>query len=69
MIAGERRGGAKASEVGMRKKGKLEPGRGKLGAYIPKNRGQTPGSWGAGPDGIPKSFFLRRDAHRCQLLR
>ena len=37
-------------------KGKLEPRRGKLGAYIPKNRGQTPGSWGAGPEYLNPSF-------------
>ena len=40
----------------MRKKGKLEPGRGKLSAYIPKNRGQTPGSWGAGPECLNSSL-------------
>ena len=56
MISGEGRGRAEASEVGMRKKGKLEPGRGKLSAYIPKNRGQTPGSWGAGPECLNPSL-------------
>lgn len=57
LIARERGEGAEASEVGMRRKEAGTRAIGKLGAYIPKNRGQTAGSWGARPDGIPKSFF------------
>lgn len=68
LSARERRGGsAEASEVGTRKKGKLESGRGKLGACIPKNRGQTPGSRGAEPEHLNPSSSggAPTDANSC----
>lgn len=51
----------------MRKKGKLEPGRGKLGAYIPK---RIADAWVPSAGWTEyQSFFLRRDAHWRQPLR
>lgn len=56
----QREEGCRGIGGGYEKEREAEPGRGKRAPTSPRIGARRSGSWGAGPDGIPKSFFLRR---------